>query len=155
MTSKAAFSAIVLALFVAASCGKSDDKPRQSSPTKPSTPQPTPAKPTAPDASTAPVKKRNLKVLPNTLSKKALKRLMKRQAKALGMDCSDCHDTDDFAADTEPAKKVARKMMTMVDELNGKFFKDDDAKKLTCFTCHQGKPKPDQQKGHFADGHTH
>src|SRR5580704_8936532 len=59
---------------------------------------------------------------------------------ALGFDCSECHtnagtDKVDWAADT-PRKVTARKMVTMVTNLNRASF--GGAQVVTCWTCHRG-----------------
>ena len=53
----------------------------------------------------------------------------------------------DFAADDKPQKGMARMMIKMVKELNGKYFADmhDDAGKsisVACVTCHRGNTSP-------------
>lgn len=82
---------------------------------------------------------KNLKVLPSTISKKDLKAVMKSQAKALGVDCDFCHDTDDFSADSE-TKKTARGMMQMTISVNKTYF--GGKQMVTCATCHGGQKKP-------------
>jgi hypothetical protein len=82
---------------------------------------------------------KNLKVLPKSMSKNDIKKLMKKQAEALGVQCDHCHDTDDMSKDTEK-KEVARKMMVMVNELNTKNF--GGKQRITCMTCHNGDVKP-------------
>src|SRR5262249_518861 len=67
-----------------------------------------------------PTAAKNLQVLPKTIPMKELKALMKAQAKALGVQCDFCHDTDDFAKDTDK-KKVGRWMMTLTGDINKKF----------------------------------
>src|SRR5687767_651453 len=78
---------------------------------------------------------KNLKILPKTMSKKEIKDAMKKIAKALGVQCEHCHDTNDFAKDTEK-KNVARSMMKMTGELNKTYFKGE--MKVQCVTCHRG-----------------
>src|SRR6476619_106673 len=85
---------------------------------------------------------KNVQVLPKTMSKDELKALMKAQSKALGVECDYCHDVPDMASDKLENKKIARNMMKMVDEINGKWLKgmkDADKNKVTCGSCHQGK----------------
>ena len=85
---------------------------------------------------------KNLKVLPATMTKADLKKLMKQQATSLGVQCDFCHDTDDYAKDTEH-KEVARDMMRMTEEVNARFLKAYDTR-VTCDTCHRGKEKPER-----------
>jgi hypothetical protein len=87
---------------------------------------------------------RNLKLLPKTITKEEMKRVMKAQSRDLGVDCEHCHDPDDMAKDTDH-KKIARSMMKMTAEINTKWIKDKDAQ-VTCGTCHQGKAEPPSMK---------
>jgi hypothetical protein len=82
---------------------------------------------------------KNLKILPKTMSKADIKKLMKGVASSLGVQCDHCHDTDAFEKDTEK-KEVARKMMTMTGDINQKFFKGEA--KVGCITCHNGQKAP-------------
>jgi hypothetical protein len=82
---------------------------------------------------------KNLKVLPKTMSKADIKKLMKGVASSLGVQCDHCHDTDDFSKDTEK-KEIARGMMTMTGEINQKFFKGEQ--EVGCITCHNGQKEP-------------
>jgi redox-regulated HSP33 family molecular chaperone len=85
---------------------------------------------------------KNLKVLPKTMSRADVKKLMKIQAKSLGVECEFCHDTDDFAKDGEK-KEAARAMMKMTDEINKNYFKNDKNEiKVGCVTCHNGQKTP-------------
>lgn len=53
---------------------------------------------------------------------------------ALGVDCNFCHARD-FAADTNPMKEMARRMITMSRQINA-------TARVTCFTCHRAQPIP-------------
>jgi len=81
---------------------------------------------------------KNLKVLKG-MSKADLKKYMKGVAKALGVQCDHCHDTDDMSKDTEKKLK-AREMMQMVESINKNYFKGE--KRVGCVTCHNGKTEP-------------
>jgi hypothetical protein len=81
---------------------------------------------------------KNLQVLPKDIPQKQLKELMKAQAKALGVECDFCHDTDDFAKDTE-RKKTGRWMLTLTQDINKKF---GGKQMVTCGTCHNGHEMP-------------
>jgi photosynthetic reaction center cytochrome c subunit len=65
---------------------------------------------------------------------------------ALGLNCTGCHvaeslqDLDKFAEDI-PRKRTARRMVTMVQEMNKANFGGRRA--LTCYTCHRGNPGPE------------
>ena len=83
---------------------------------------------------------KNLKVLPKKWSRKQVTDYMKTKfRKGLGVKCKYCHEKDDFASDKNKHKRIARKMMRMTSAMDRKYFKGK--KKLTCFTCHQGKKK--------------
>lgn len=70
-----------------------------------------------------------------------LRQLMKTFTKATGMQCSGCHDQNDFHAPT-PNKKVAAKMWDAY--TRGLTFEDGSL--VYCDSCHQGK-------GEFLDSH--
>jgi Photosynthetic reaction centre cytochrome C subunit len=82
---------------------------------------------------------KNLKVLPHDMSKADIKKLMKAQAAALGVECEHCHNTDDFAEDTKN-KEIARTMMKMAGDINKNYFKGKN--EVGCVTCHNGKEEP-------------
>ena len=81
----------------------------------------------------------NLEVLPKSLSKAEVKKIMKQWTRALGVECEFCHDMDDMAKDSNH-KKAARKMVRMVADINKQLegFKE----KVSCMTCHRGKKEP-------------
>jgi len=63
---------------------------------------------------------------------------------SLQFDCSDCHanagtDKVDWAADT-PRKRMARRMVTMVQNINQTNF--GGRQMVTCWTCHRNRDKP-------------
>ncbi|MBI4512363.1 MAG: c-type cytochrome [Deltaproteobacteria bacterium] len=82
---------------------------------------------------------KNLKVLPKTMTKVELKKLMKKMSSSLGVECDHCHNKDDMSVETEK-KEEAREMMIMVDEINKRFFKGKP--EVSCFTCHNGRAEP-------------
>lgn len=104
---------------------------------------------------------KNLQVLPKETDKPTLKKIMKEQSKALGVECDYCHKEPNMADDTDK-KKLSRDMMKLVDEINQGAFKADvkagpkalvkardyyqkklaGKKDITCNTCHQGKEEP-------------
>ena len=59
---------------------------------------------------------------------------------SLGVECVHCHVWDQWDKDVKPAKAVARRMMTMVQEMNKNFF--GGAQVVTCYTCHRGSARP-------------
>ena len=64
---------------------------------------------------------------------------------ALGMSCEDCHASNDanwanYALDTSPRKRVARRMAQMVATINKDNF--NGRQMVTCWTCHRGSNSP-------------
>ena len=102
----------------------------------------------------------NLKVLPKGLNKQQLDKIMDEFKDALGVKCSFCHvhkkDNPrewDFPSDEKPEKTVARKMITMSNKINKKFFHgkskygDDNAlMEVRCVTCHHGAAHPEMKE---------
>ena len=60
---------------------------------------------------------------------------------SLGVQCTYCHVQGDFASDENPKKNVARFMLTMVHDINGKLPADAKVH-VTCYTCHRGAAVP-------------
>jgi len=79
---------------------------------------------------------KNLKLLPP----EHLMETMQAFGKALGVRCDFCHVKDDFASDDKPHKQMARKMIVMVQQINGNF--PDGEMHVTCYTCHRGEEEP-------------
>jgi len=59
---------------------------------------------------------------------------------ALGQNCNYCHVQGDRASDENPKKNIARHMLELVHEINGKF--PDGKMHVTCYTCHRGATEP-------------
>src|SRR5918995_3193380 len=64
---------------------------------------------------------------------------------ALGFSCEDCHtassnDWANYAKDVSPRKQMARRMVTMMTELNKQYFGGRQV--VTCFSCHRGANRP-------------
>jgi hypothetical protein len=106
-------------------------------------------------------KARNLKVLPKDISDARLDSIMQTYNIALGVKCNFCHvpakgvgigikDSLDYAADGEPMKEDARKMMRMTIDINkNNFYYNKDIRPeylntVTCKTCHRGEAYPEQ-----------
>lgn len=58
----------------------------------------------------------------------------------LGVGCQYCHIWEEWDREDKPQKQIARRMMIMTAEINRSSF--GGAQAVTCYTCHQGKPKP-------------
>jgi hypothetical protein len=95
----------------------------------------------------------NLQILPKATSQAELLDIMKSFATDLGVRCEHCHVGEgndltrfDFAADTRPAKDIARRMIRMTVTINNELLKGigrpSDEPKVTCQTCHRGNRKP-------------
>lgn len=74
---------------------------------------------------------------------------MRHFVQALGMNCGGCHTRGNFAAEDNPRKAVARRMIEMTRALNQKAFGgyvppegESTLGRVTCFTCHQGEARP-------------
>ena len=100
-------------------------------------------------------KERNLKVLPKDISDEKLDSIMQTYNVALGVKCEFCHvpvkgfkDSLDYVSDAEPMKENARKMMSMVIDINKNNFwfnkneRPEYLKTVTCKTCHRGEAFP-------------
>ena len=99
---------------------------------------------------------KNLKILPQDISKDDLDSIMDGFTVALNVRCGFCHarkkDTTqrglDFASDDKEEKSTAREMMKMVNTLNGSNFnfnnstKPDTIHTIICYTCHRGMKQP-------------
>ena len=97
----------------------------------------------------------NLQVFPPDTSPEVVTAAMKNFTRALGVRCPFCHvgeegmplDKFDFASDAKPQKEIARGMMRLTAEINGRISKampDATAKgyQVTCWTCHRGSNHP-------------
>ena len=85
---------------------------------------------------------KNIQLLKD-LPASALTPLMGSYQSALGVDCTFCHNQAAYDSDEKPAKKMARKMITMTLDLNQREFAGREA--ITCATCHRGKTSPGQE----------
>ncbi len=85
---------------------------------------------------------KNLQVLTFVKTKKELKGWMDMFKQSLGVNCAFCHNTNNFASDAKPQKRIARVMLKMLLQLRSTYFSFPHAKKPTCYTCHQGHERP-------------
>ncbi|MEO8658820.1 MAG: c-type cytochrome [Bryobacteraceae bacterium] len=77
--------------------------------------------------------------------------VMKHFRQALGVECTFCHVKGDFASDENHHKSIARSMMMMTKEINGK-FPDGNMHHVTCYTCHRGAETPATQPPAAVEG---
>ncbi|WP_447641680.1 MULTISPECIES: c-type cytochrome [Chitinophagaceae] len=98
---------------------------------------------------------KNLKVLPQDISKDSLHDLMDGYNAALGVKCNFCHAPKangerglDFASDEKKEKGFARHMITMTQNINKNEFNFENSARpdtiniVTCGTCHRGEKEP-------------
>src|SRR5260370_4177372 len=88
---------------------------------------------------------KNLKLLD---AKTDIPFVMRNFNEALGVECTYCHVQGDFAADTNPNKEMARKMIVMGRLIDTSFQSSagvfpDGYHEVDCITCHQGNAKPE------------
>jgi hypothetical protein len=104
-------------------------------------------------SSQIPEKFTNLQILSKDMTRPALVGVMRSFAMELGVRCEHCHLGEgndlsrfDFASDARAAKATARRMMKMLEVINGDSLKGigDPARqpKVTCYTCHRGEKTP-------------
>ena len=97
----------------------------------------------------------NLQVLPKDIAKPELVERMRGFAGALGVRCNHCHvgpenlQGMDFATDQQAAKQTARRMIQMVQAINGQYLAEVKTSsptrvKVECKTCHRGITTPEQ-----------
>jgi len=94
---------------------------------------------------TPPPAPKNLKLLD---PKTDIRFVMQNFNAALGVECTYCHVQGDMAADTNPKKEMARKMIAMVRLIDTSFPSTagvfpDGYHEVDCSTCHRGSTKPE------------
>jgi hypothetical protein len=92
----------------------------------------------APPQRRAPEPPKNLKVL----KPEELMPTMRSFTGALGVRCDYCHIRGDFASDENHKKLTARRMIAMVQQINGSFF--EGKMEVACYTCHRGATEPEK-----------
>jgi tetratricopeptide (TPR) repeat protein len=110
---------------------------------------------------------KNLQVLPKDTPRNEVTAIMRQFTAALGVNCAHCHSEAaqqppadaagrggrgggpqlDYALDDKENKRVAREMLKMVADINGKYLPaagrtSTDLTRVTCETCHHGLAKP-------------
>lgn len=97
----------------------------------------------------------NLQLISKEIGKRELVGTMREYSEALGVRCNHCHvgsgegtfEGYDFASDELEPKRVARAMIKMTGEINGKLMRATGRRSLTrveCVTCHRGVIDPRQ-----------
>ena len=100
--------------------------------------------------------RKNLKVLPDDISRDDLTRTMRIWSRSLGVECDHCHvqpplaepggfSRIDFVSDAKPEKEISRVMLRMTQQLNTDTIARVARKNsvVDCNTCHRGKAVPD------------
>jgi hypothetical protein len=81
----------------------------------------------------------NLRVL-KVSTNQEVQQIMRTFTVGLGVQCIHCHVQGNFASDDNPKKAIARRMITMTQQLNGNF--SEGKLRVSCYTCHRGEPEP-------------
>jgi hypothetical protein len=68
--------------------------------------------------------------------------IMQTWSAQLGVTCTVCHVSGDFANDDKGQKATARKMYGVVSALNDMDFFKNNARKADCYLCHKGNQRP-------------
>jgi len=84
---------------------------------------------------------RNVQSMPNSPAG-GLAMTMSVFAGALGVSCDYCHVPGHWDSDDKPAKRTARLMLRLFDEIPP-YFEKSRQLSMQCYTCHQGSPKPE------------
>ena len=107
---------------------------------------------------------KNLKVLPQDISKDSLNNLMKGYSNALSVNCNYCHapkkdnpDKLDFASDDKIEKEISRGMIKMTNDINMNYFqpyfpepKPKQVYVVNCVMCHRGASNPEKYLSNMA-----
>jgi tetratricopeptide (TPR) repeat protein len=109
----------------------------------------------APASAQAPWKGKNLQYFPTDIKQDALTQRMREFSFALAVRCQYCHaggdgisfEGVDFSSDDKPAKKKARAMLRMTEEINNTLLSKVPSRAeprvtVDCATCHRGLPLP-------------
>lgn len=124
-------------------CHRGDEHPENEVPQDKLPPPPPPGTPPlfAAEDADKPAEEvfQNIEVLKG-LKAKEVAQAMVAFSGSLGVKCSHCHVPGEWADESKEEKKIARKMLTMVGELNRDFFKGE--REVACWTCHRGDTTP-------------
>jgi hypothetical protein len=91
---------------------------------------------------------KNVKVMGDVPAGRLLRIMQMGFARGLGVSCTHCHETGNFASDAKEEKIAARGMMGLVRTINDDLLPriagldEDDEHRVNCTTCHRGQVKP-------------
>ena len=68
-------------------------------------------------------------------------------SRSLGVNCTHCHDPNDWASEEKHSKQISRDMMAMVGNINNELLAgisnlENDKPAINCTTCHRGEVVP-------------
>jgi photosynthetic reaction center cytochrome c subunit len=95
--------------------------------------------PSSPTPKTASQQFKNIQILKDVPADELMPAMQFITA-SLGVDCEYCHVEHAFDKDDKKPKQFARHMMEMMFNINKENF--EGKRWVTCYTCHQGSPKP-------------
>ncbi len=89
----------------------------------------------------------NIKLLKTVPAGRLLNIMAGGYSGSLGVSCSHCHVTTDFAKEDKPQKQVTREMVQMAAFINDSLLKKIEGIQsqqpgLNCGTCHNGRARP-------------
>ncbi|MBI2828621.1 MAG: photosynthetic reaction center cytochrome c subunit [Acidobacteria bacterium] len=123
MGSNAMFSKVLTLLFIATSVTAAAQQPPAGTP----------------PVRTAEQQYKNIKVLTGTPANQ-LNITMHAISGELGVDCVHCHVWEEWDKDVKAAKEIARRMISMVRQMNQTYF--GGAPVITCYSCHRSSARP-------------
>jgi photosynthetic reaction center cytochrome c subunit len=118
--------------------------PRTAAATAAANVAPKPLDPAPKDGKPARLVYKNVKVL-GDLPEDQFMRLMTAMTEWVSPEqgCAYCHNVEDLADEKPYAKIVSRRMLQMVSHINRDWASHVGQTGVTCYTCHRGKPVPD------------
>ena len=89
----------------------------------------------------------NIKLLKTVPAGRLLNMMAGGYSNSLGVSCSHCHVTTDFAKEDKPQKQVTRQMVQMAAFINDSLLKKIEGIQsaspgVNCGTCHNGRARP-------------
>lgn len=89
----------------------------------------------------------NIKMLKKVPAGRLLRIMEMGYCNSLGVTCTHCHNSADWASEEKPQKQITRDMAAMVGKINNELLKGipnlkSDNPTVNCTTCHRGEVKP-------------